>query len=259
MGPPEKGLSAANPNNASPYLQELITPTSQSLTTYFYFIRTVLASGATVDKWAPFDPTVYKRGGVYKYTVVGTPIPLAVNITGPTDMTWHQAGTLTANPSGGAGGYTYVWQFRPGGTGSWITAGTAQTQAVTMTWTQGVEFKVVVTSNGSTAEDTHFITYCPTLCNGPIRGNAPVYALDSPYPNPFNPTTDLRFSLAETGHALLVVYDVTGREVVRLVDGTLEAGSHEYRFEASHLPSGVYLARLTAGDFTATRRIVLAK
>jgi hypothetical protein len=187
------------------------------------------------------------------------PPPPSVTITGPTEMTWHQSGTLTANPSGGSGGYTYVWQYRPGGTGSWTTAGTSQTQGVVFTWTEGVEFKVTVTSNGATAEDTHFITYCPTLCTGPIRGKAPVYAMDDPYPNPFNPTTDLRFSLAEAGPTRLVVYDVTGREVALLVDGTLEAGSHEYRFEASHLPSGVYLARLTAGRFIATRRIVLAK
>ena len=69
--------------------------------------------------------------------------------------------------------------------------------------------------------------------------------LDSAYPNPFNPATRIRYSLDASTHARLVVYDLLGRQIQTLVDGTQNAGSHEVVFEASHLPSGTYLYRLT--------------
>ncbi|MEM6784611.1 MAG: T9SS type A sorting domain-containing protein [Bacteroidota bacterium] len=57
----------------------------------------------------------------------------------------------------------------------------------------------------------------------------------------------------------LAVYDVTGREVARLVDGTVEAGTHTATFEASGLPSGVYVLRLSADGRAETHRMVLAR
>ena len=85
------------------------------------------------------------------------------------------------------------------------------------------------------------------------------YALEAAYPNPFNPATTIRFDLPEAVAVELVVFDVLGREVARLVDGPLGAGRHLVRFEASGLPSGVYLYRLQAGAFTQTRSMMLAK
>ena len=85
------------------------------------------------------------------------------------------------------------------------------------------------------------------------------FALAGNYPNPFNPSTEIAFSLPEAAMVRLVVYDVLGRAVAHLVDGTLAAGRHTVRFEASHLPSGTYLYRIEAGAFTQTRRMVLLK
>ncbi|MEM1128523.1 MAG: lamin tail domain-containing protein [Bacteroidota bacterium] len=85
------------------------------------------------------------------------------------------------------------------------------------------------------------------------------FVLHGNYPNPFNPTTEIGFDLPEASEVRLVVYDVTGREVMRLVDGQLEAGQHTVRFEASTLPSGVYVYRIEAGAFSATRQMVLLK
>jgi len=85
------------------------------------------------------------------------------------------------------------------------------------------------------------------------------FALDQNYPNPFNPVTTIRFDLPEAVHVRLVVYDVMGREVARLVDGTMQAGQHRARWDASGLPSGVYLYRLTAGAFTETKAMILLK
>ena len=83
--------------------------------------------------------------------------------------------------------------------------------------------------------------------------------LQGNYPNPFNPETTIRFELPEAVHVRLVVYDVMGREVARLVDGAMPAGQHRARWDASGLPSGVYLYRLTAGDFSQTKRMTLLK
>ncbi|RJP74577.1 MAG: T9SS C-terminal target domain-containing protein [Candidatus Zixiibacteriota bacterium] len=78
-------------------------------------------------------------------------------------------------------------------------------------------------------------------------------------PNPFNPSTVARYELQAASYVNLRVYDTAGREVATLVDGWRVAGSHEVTFDASGLPSGLYLARLQAGDFTQTQKLVLLK
>ena len=85
------------------------------------------------------------------------------------------------------------------------------------------------------------------------------YALAQNYPNPFNPTTRISYALPEAVHVRLSVFDVTGREVDRLVDRMQAAGSHAFEFDAVRLPSGVYFYRLTTGSFTQTRRMVLLR
>lgn len=78
-------------------------------------------------------------------------------------------------------------------------------------------------------------------------------------PNPFNPTTAIRFALAHDAHVTLRVYDVAGREVARLLDGMRSAGEHQVVFEGRNLASGVYLALLRADDAAVHERIVLTK
>ena len=79
------------------------------------------------------------------------------------------------------------------------------------------------------------------------------------YPNPFNPATTLAFDLPRTERVRLVVYDLRGRAVATLVDGVVPAGHHTRVWNAGDLPSGIYLARLTAGSYTRTVKLVLAK
>ena len=84
------------------------------------------------------------------------------------------------------------------------------------------------------------------------------FVLEANYPNPFNPQTTIRFSVPEASVVKLVVFDVLGREVRVLVDGTREAGTHEVVFEAGDLPSGTYLVRLETpqGSFVQTMQLV---
>lgn len=85
------------------------------------------------------------------------------------------------------------------------------------------------------------------------------FGIDQNYPNPFNPTTEIRFGLPEAAPVRLVVYDVMGRVVARLVDGNLPAGYHVVAFDGSHLASGMYLYRIEAGSFLQVKQMVLVK
>jgi hypothetical protein len=78
-------------------------------------------------------------------------------------------------------------------------------------------------------------------------------------PNPFNPTTNIRFQIPDARHVSLKIYDTAGRLVATLVDGWRDAGTHEAMFDGSKLPSGVYLARLEAGDLRSVQKLVLLK
>ncbi len=85
------------------------------------------------------------------------------------------------------------------------------------------------------------------------------YALLGNYPNPFNPSTNIRFSLAEASNITLTVYDVQGRVVSELVDGMMEAGVHEIAFDADGLTSGVYFAQMSGAFGSDVMKMVLMK
>lgn len=85
------------------------------------------------------------------------------------------------------------------------------------------------------------------------------YLLSQNYPNPFNPVTTIQFALPESSEVSVAVYDVLGRMVSRLVQGTLSAGTHEVQFDAAGLPSGTYLYRLETPQTSVTRHMVLMK
>lgn len=84
--------------------------------------------------------------------------------------------------------------------------------------------------------------------------------LQQNYPNPFNPSTSIPFDLPARSRVTLTVYNVLGQSVAALLDGAfLRAGRHQVRFDASHLPNGIYYYRLTAGHFAATGKMALLK
>ncbi len=85
------------------------------------------------------------------------------------------------------------------------------------------------------------------------------FALHPNIPNPFTGATEISYTLTRTAPVRLVVYDVNGREVARLVDARQGAGSYRVTWNAEGLASGVYLCRLTAGTFTTTQQMVLRK
>jgi hypothetical protein len=114
------------------------------------------------------------------------------------------------------------------------------------------------------SEDAKWVYNSKTITLGSVGvndNNAAVknYSLEQNYPNPFNPTTEIKFTLAKSGNVSLKVFDILGREVASLVNGTVEAGSHTINFNASNLSSGVYLYTINADNFTMTKKMMLMK
>ena len=77
-------------------------------------------------------------------------------------------------------------------------------------------------------------------------------------PNPFNPRTMIKFSLARNQHVTLEVFDSFGNLIVKLIDKPMQAGEHRIGFHAALLPSGIYLYKLTTPSFTETKKCVLS-
>ncbi len=98
-----------------------------------------------------------------------------------------------------------------------------------------------------------------SLSVGSANGGESSYRLFDNYPNPFNPSTTIGFSLPVDVDISLAVYNTLGQKVALLVEGRTTAGYHDVVFDASHLASGLYICRMQAGDFLSTKKLVLLK
>jgi hypothetical protein len=85
------------------------------------------------------------------------------------------------------------------------------------------------------------------------------YNLSNNYPNPFNPSTKITYSIPTRSNVSLKVFDLLGGEVLELVNGETEAGTYDIDFNAINLPSGIYFYRLQAGSFSQTRKMILLR
>jgi hypothetical protein len=88
--------------------------------------------------------------------------------------------------------------------------------------------------------------------------------LSQNYPNPFNPSTIIKFGLATDSKVSVKVFDILGREVATLLNGSLEAGSHEVQFNAKNITSGVYFYKIEAvgadgTGFTDIKKMMFVK
>ncbi|RKX25123.1 MAG: hypothetical protein DRP45_06645 [Candidatus Zixiibacteriota bacterium] len=127
---------------------------------------------------------------------------------------------------------------------------------------------VPLTLTGNLLCGTPFeLTDCVLIVNGlrPIpemaskNGDLPLsFAVDQNYPNPFNPSTTFRWTMPESGEWEVSVYNITG-QLVEKASGLSQAGTVEYEFQASGLASGMYFYRVTAGDNSETRKMILLK
>ncbi len=85
------------------------------------------------------------------------------------------------------------------------------------------------------------------------------FGLAQNFPNPFNPSTTIEFSLPRSGYVTLVVYNTLGEEIATLVSETLSAGRYSTEWNAAGFSSGIYFYRLQAGEFVETRKLLLLR
>jgi len=104
----------------------------------------------------------------------------------------------------------------------------------------------------------------PLVGDGSINPNE--FVLFQNYPNPFNPSTTIKYSIPLVGtsrgvspHVILKIFDILGREVVTLVNKEQSAGNYEIQFDASELTSGSYFYRITSGEFSESKKMILLR
>jgi hypothetical protein len=85
------------------------------------------------------------------------------------------------------------------------------------------------------------------------------FVLSQNYPNPFNPSTTITYALPTQSPVVIKIYDLTGQEVITLVDEVKEAGTYEINFDALNFSSGVYIYQMRAGDFTSVKKMSILK
>ena len=217
------------------------------------------------------------------------PPPLAAAINGPLSIQEGVRGTWTAIVSGGSPPYSYDWSYYKfcGGSeanltmdeespkftptappcGFWLSLGSTTYQVSRYDY-ENFKLKCVVTDDDN---DTYTTTQTVIVLPGSqaniesesdkitssLKENSEL-GLGN-YPNPFNPTTRISFSIPNSGNVVLKVYNILGKEVMTLNNGFLQAGTHEFAFDASNLPSGTYIYSLTAGGENITKKMQLVK
>lgn len=105
-----------------------------------------------------------------------------------------------------------------------------------------------------------------TFCNAPVAieneddlGTPKEFDLSQNYPNPFNPVTVIQYAIPIASNVKIEIFNITGEKVATLFDGFKSEGYYEVSFNASGLPSGMYLYRISAGAFVSTKKMILLR
>ena len=134
----------------------------------------------------------------------------------------------------------------------------------------GAEYRWVEQVTPDSSVDVEKVYYVGDFATGDIIGITGVedsheggipedFNLEQNYPNPFNPSTTIAYELPRNSMVRLSVYNVLGQEVAVVVDEFQQSGYKSVDFNAASLPTGMYLYRLTAGDFVAVKKLVVLK
>jgi len=135
---------------------------------------------------------------------------------------------------------------------------TPQANISTMGWEAPVPPEVTITDIASI--DSNIVVGNPTGIDDNNETNEILdFALYKNYPNPFNPTTTIKYQLPENSLVNLSVYDILGAKVASIINEEKSAGSYEVHFDASELTSGIYFYTMQAGDFMETKKMILMK
>lgn len=204
-------------------------------------------------------------------------------ITGPDTVVAGQTYTftLTLTTTGGSGKYGVDIAAQNGtlavisGQGLKVL-GSELVQSSAITWVSPKVITFSYTAPSSAGKDTLYATvdrghsgawnWAPNkkivvkLATGVVSNEIPVkFSLSQNFPNPFNPTTNISFDIPKSEFVNLSVYDLSGKKVDELVNSNLQAGKYSTNWNASKLSSGVYLYKITAGEFTDVKKLTLIK
>ncbi|MEO8167001.1 MAG: M14 family zinc carboxypeptidase, partial [bacterium] len=236
-----------------------------------------------------------KSAGTYRANIAFKPtgrpvviVPITMNVTTPPAPAIQVSPTLIRDTLAVGDSITNIINVRNNGAGvlnyavldtsgvSWLTispvAGTLDSGT-----TSPVSLKLL--SAGLRIDTTYSIPIL-VISNDPAQGSVPVtlslrvkrltsvdskgdlpnsFALHQNYPNPFNPSTNISYDLPKSSFVTLKVYNLIGQEVATLVNEIEDAGFKSVAFNSSALASGIYLYKLTAGDYVSTKKMILMK
>ncbi len=91
------------------------------------------------------------------------------------------------------------------------------------------------------------------------QGLTEPFIVEQNYPNPFNPTTSIVVDLLQDSDVQIIIYNLEGKEIAKLFNGFLTSWTHKFSFDASELPSGIYLYKVSTPEFSSTRKMILTK
>lgn len=191
-----------------------------------------------------------------EFTILIAPTDLAVqlNRTYQAALTWKDRSRVEEG---------YVIERRSGGQDNFAVIGTAASGTVAFTDSsvqKGASYTWRVKARKDTVTSAPSNEVSLTLTSVRRDVESPlVFSLSQNWPNPFNPSTRIAFSLPEAVRTRIALYDLLGREVLILSDAELAAGQHEVQFNAGALPGGIYICRMHAGAFSDARKMILLK
>ncbi|MBI3194961.1 MAG: T9SS type A sorting domain-containing protein [Ignavibacteriae bacterium] len=250
------------PLSVSDYSKATLYPTSQSSAFTFeggYTEKTTLANG--VAYWLKFSSNQNVSLQGFLRTSETITVVSGWNMIGSISSP-VAVGTITSNPPGLVtsqffgynNGYSPATMIEPG-KGYWVKVSSAGTLMLSSTLSKASSqgaIRIIATSelppSPPEAESNSNDLTIPSE-----------FSLEQNFPNPFNPSTEIQYSLSTAEHVNLIVYNALGQEVVTLVDGIQDAGYKSVTFDASNLPSGIYSYRLRAGSFSSINRMILLK
>lgn len=276
------GWSAANPNFTMGYCDVVpgtVTSTSATLRTYVYKVWSI--SGQYLGYY-PTSPANVN----FNYTVLGKPAPLTATMAGPDYLANGQSGTFVVTASGGTPPYSYAWSYyvycnepieaaalgsketiSPNSVpcGAWFTIYNTTNTVTRRSDGRSFQIKCIVTdaANATYTVTKDVSSSVPLPKQQAVNDNAVVKEIKTElldnYPNPFNPSTRISYSLKTEGKVSLKIYNTLGEEVITLVDEIKPAGNYEAEFNASELPSGIYIYRMQSNEYTSSKKMLLIK
>ncbi len=193
--------------------------------------------------------------GAYRVPSSG---PLLVNLTGPSAVEGGTQVTVTANPTGGTGSYSYLWYYRQPG-GQWINSSvTTQSYVFTHVWPSGIHLRVDVASgNGLTTSAYHSVNYISGAKFDELASVKNSITLDGTYPNPAGDSFEVQYTLDQRGHVNIELFNFLGRKVSGLSADRVE-GAHLDKVDVTNLPTGNYLLRISSGDQVVIHNVTVA-